>query len=191
MSAGTTSDVTDPAPTAAVAGATPSLTIRIRLGLGRGPTRLAAFDHALREAGVADRNLLVLSSVIPPGAVVDSSGAAADCPGEWGDRLYVVMANERVETHNEEAWAGVAWRQDLDTGQGLFVEHEGHARKQVESDLRSTLESISAARSGRRWGPIEMAVTGITCTDEPVCALAVAIYEHEPWRGNVIDLRDD
>ena len=156
--------------------------IRIRLGTGTGPTRLAAFDQALMATGVADRNLLRLSSVIPPGAEIDHSDRPYDCPGAWGDRLYVVMAEERVETHNEQAWAGIGWRQDLDTGQGLFVEHEGHARQQVESDLRATLTAISEARPGRRWGPVEVAVIGITCTDEPVCALAVAVYEHEAWQ---------
>jgi arginine decarboxylase len=37
---------------------------------GRGPTQLAAFDAALVAAGVADRNLIYLSSVLPPASSV-------------------------------------------------------------------------------------------------------------------------
>ncbi len=37
-------------------------------GVGRGPYELVAFDRALRDAGVADYNLLKISSILPPGA---------------------------------------------------------------------------------------------------------------------------
>jgi len=167
-----------------------ALRISVRLGRGTGPTRLAAFDAALRAAGVADRNLLILSSIIPAGTTVERAPGAADCPGDFGDRLYVVMADARVERPHEEAWAGIAWCQDPATSEGLFVEHSGHSEHQVRSDLESSLESIAAAR-GRDWGAHELAITGITCEDEPVCALAVACYQHDPWRrGDVIDLRE-
>ncbi len=37
-------------------------------GAGRGPYELVAFDRALRAAGVADYNLVKISSILPPGA---------------------------------------------------------------------------------------------------------------------------
>ena len=40
--------------------------IQISTGIGIGPTQLSAFDSALNNAGVANYNLLKLSSVIPP-----------------------------------------------------------------------------------------------------------------------------
>ena len=40
--------------------------ITIRTGSGQGHTKLSAFDHALLTAGVANFNLITLSSVIPP-----------------------------------------------------------------------------------------------------------------------------
>ena len=52
------------------------LLIRVSHGAGTGPTRMAAFDAALHAAGVADFNLLRLSSVIPPSAVVSRSRGA-------------------------------------------------------------------------------------------------------------------
>ena len=47
-----------------------NLTIRVSAGSGKGRTKMAAFDSALRNAGVADHNLVRLSSVIPAGSVV-------------------------------------------------------------------------------------------------------------------------
>jgi pyruvoyl-dependent arginine decarboxylase (PvlArgDC) len=41
-------------------------TIRLCTGTGEGPMPLAAIDAALVAAGVADHNLIRLSSVIPP-----------------------------------------------------------------------------------------------------------------------------
>jgi arginine decarboxylase len=59
---------------------------------GTGLTELAAFDAALLAAGVADRNLIRLSSVIPPGATIEQPSSPIESPGGWGDRLYVVLA---------------------------------------------------------------------------------------------------
>lgn len=179
--------LTDPVPP----GTTPAtgLTISVRVGCGTGPTRLAAFDAALRQAGVADRNLIRLSSIIPAGATVERATTPPPCPGKWGDRLYVVMAEERVERPHEEAWAGIAWCQDPATGEGLFVEHEGHSQLQVQADLMSSLHSIAAMRPDRAWGPTKHVLTGITCEEEPVCALAVACYQADPWRPPELDLR--
>ena len=82
---------------------TPALTIRVVSGVGFGPTKLAAFDAALREAGIADRNLMTLSSIIPAGStVLPTAGGNGTAPGEWGDRLYVVLAQLRVDTRHEE-----------------------------------------------------------------------------------------
>ena len=69
--------------------------ILVTSAVGRGPTQLSAFDAALVSAGVADRNLIYLSSVLPPASDVRQV-ARIDCtPGAWGDRLYCVMAQAR------------------------------------------------------------------------------------------------
>lgn len=166
-------------------------TISVRLGRASGPTALAAFDAALQQAGVADRNLLRLSSIIPAGAVIEDDTGDTGCDGEWGDRLYVVMAEERVERHHEEAWAGIAWCQDLDTGAGVFVEHEGHSEHQVSLDLETSLTSLIERRPEARWGEPQRRLIGVVCENEPVCALAVACFAAEPWVDpSVVDVRD-
>src|SRR5438128_2149602 len=113
--------------------------IRITEGVGTGPTELSAFDHALVRAGVANYNIIYLSSVLPPNSEIEFSTKAKEPEGEWGDRLYVVMAQKRTSQRNQEAWAGIGWMQDLVTKKGLLVEHEGHSETEVKADIEHSL----------------------------------------------------
>jgi arginine decarboxylase len=156
-------------------------TIEVAAGTGTGPNTLAAFDGALRATGIANFNLLRLSSVIPPATEIRPvPGAVSPIRGEWGDRLYVVMAEQRVTEPGAEAWAGIGWVQDPQTGQGLFVEHEGHAEDDVRGDILDSLGALVAGRPGT-FGPPQMLVHGAVCDGTPTCALAVAVYETASW----------
>ena len=148
---------------------------------GDGPTTLAAFDKALFEAGIANYNILRLSSVIPPGAEIIRP-ADGDMPihGEWGDRLYVVMAEYRTAEVGVEAWAGIGWVVEKETGKGLFVEHEGTSRDKVTRDIQHSLEALMETR-GVDFGEIHMEINGTICEDEPVSAMVVAAYKAESW----------
>lgn len=159
--------------------------IHIATGIGAGPTTLSAFDSALNDAGIANYNLLRLSSVIPPKSEVtvhDDTLDKAIMPGEWGDRLYLVMAEMRVDKPNVEAWAGIGWVQDPETGKGLFVEHEGNSEHAVQLDIRQSLNALMATRNVD-FGPIQMKVVGRTCTHQPVCAMVVAVYQASDWHN--------
>ncbi len=157
--------------------------IKLSSGIGLGPTQLSAFDSALNHAGVANFNLIKLSSVIPPSSTIENSEEPLKgLPGEWGDRLYVVMAEERTNVPNEEAWAGIGWVQDLDTGKGLFVEHEGNSEKSVRDDITQSLQALMATRNVN-FGEIQMKVVGTTCKHLPVCALVVAVYQASDWQN--------
>lgn len=156
--------------------------INVSAGNGVGPTELSAFDHALVNAGVANFNLICLSSVLPPSSdvrVLDTPNSPA---GAWGDRLYVVMAQKRTSQRNQEAWAGIGWMQDPETKKGLLVEHEGHSEHEVRADIENSLKALAENRN-MKFGPIQMHVTGKQCVSLPVCALVVAVFESEPWRG--------
>ncbi len=156
-------------------------TIQVATGAGTGPTKLAAFDAALRDSGVANFNLIYLSSIIPPHCDVQVSvDGSVRTEGEWGDRLYVVMAEQRTDVIGEEAWAGVGWVQQEPDDRGLFVEHHGSVESEVRADIRASLGSLSAARLGE-FRPLGMAVRGITCDGDPACALVVAVFGAEPW----------
>lgn len=161
------------------------MNIYLCTGLGSGPTKLSAFDSALNDAGVANYNLIKLSSVIPPNSKikeVKGSLSPEIRPGQWGDRLYVVMAEKRVDTPNVEAWAGIGWVQDKKTNKGLFVEHEGESETAVRRDINQSLEALMATRNVN-FGEIKMQVIGKTCTHHPVCALVVAIYQASDWKS--------
>jgi arginine decarboxylase len=167
-----------------------SLSITVVGAVGRGPTTLAAFDAALVACGVANFNLVRLSSVIPPATAVttldrdntidltDRRGVGGS--GGWGDRLYAVWAFQSAERLGEEAWAGVAWVQDPEDGRGLFVEHEGHSESTVRKELDASLTSICRSRSMEHL-PHRSVVTGVRCEGEPVGALVIAPYLSEPW----------
>jgi arginine decarboxylase len=157
--------------------------INVTSGTGVGPTTLAAFDHALVNAGVANFNLIYLSSVLPPNSDVVISNQLNNSMGEWGDRLYVVMAQMRTSVRNKEVWAGIGWMQDPDTKKGLLVEHEGNSESEVRDDIRASLKALSENR-GMKFGEIEMAVIGKKCVSLPVCALVTAVFESGGWQAN-------
>jgi arginine decarboxylase len=157
-------------------------TIEIACGTGTGPNTLAAFDGALRATGIANFNLLRLSSVIPPGTdVLPVSDRVSPITGEWGDRLYVVMAESRVTEPGQEAWAGIGWVQDEASGKGLFVEHEGYEEDAVRTDILDSLDSLVRGRPGTTFGPPQFVLHGAVCDGTPTCALAVAVYETASW----------
>lgn len=155
--------------------------IQITQGVGSGPTQLAAFDKALNEAGVANFNLIYLSSVIPPGSkIINTKNPKID--GDWGDKLYIVKAEQRTSKRHEEAWAGIGWVQDPKTGKGLFVEHEGHTKAEVIGNIEASMNSLLKHRRAK-FGSINMKVIGVKCQDQPVSALVVAVFESESWKN--------
>lgn len=158
--------------------------IRIASSTAIAPTSISAFDKALTNAGIANYNLIYLSSIIPPGATVkqcDKKVPSGELQGGWGDKLYVVIAESRVLTPNVEAWAGIGWVQDESTGEGLFVEHEGFSEQTIRCGIKDSLESMTSYRKHHKFGPINMEVCGITCERDPVTALVVAVYQSEGW----------
>ena len=163
--------------------------IYVKGAIGSGATPLAAFDSALIKTGTANYNLIRLSSVIPPKAEIVELHEAVmpDLPGKWGDRLYLVYAEMRTETHNEEAWAGIGWVVDPQTGRGLFVEHEGHSEQKVRRDVT---DSLNGLLKNKEMGPqeIKMHVVGAKCEGEPICAFVAAAYQVSSWKNRVAKL---
>lgn len=153
--------------------------IFVTTGTGEGPNPLAAFDRALFEAGIANFNLLVLSSVIPPGAKIREKQLHLN-DEDWGARLYVVLAQHRESEIGRQAWAGIGWVQDESTSKGLFVEHEGSGRQEVETLITESLDAMVAYRSSS-FGPPQMVVAGTECREDPVCALVAAAYRVDRW----------
>jgi len=160
------------------------MNIHISKSTGIASTELSAFDNALFNAGIANYNLIYLSSVIPPRSIItvhENGIQSVAMPGEWGDRLYVVMAQNRTSVVGETVSAGIGWVQDPETKKGLFVEHEGHSEQEVKSLITHSLNDLMKTR-GINFGDIHMQLNSIVCEDEPVCAMVVAMYQHEAWK---------
>lgn len=161
-------------------GAT-ALTIRVTSGSGKGQTTMAAFDSALRAAGVADHNLIRLSSTIPAGAVVEVTLPAEQLRGAFGDKLYCVYAVAYATERGDDAWAGVGWSRATDgTGRGLFVEHAGHADDQVLRMIQMSLADMSAGRN-ECFAFEGKVLSSAHCSGQPACAVVVATYCTAGW----------
>ncbi len=156
------------------------LTIRVTAGSGTGRTTMAAFDAALRSAGVADHNLIRLSSIIPPGAEVQVRAPSQQVRGEFGDKLYCVYAVAFATECGDDAWAGIGWSWAADGAGGLFVEHAGHAEDQVRSMIAMSLEDMASGRD-REFASHEEVLSSAHCSGLPACSLVIATYQTSGW----------
>jgi arginine decarboxylase len=171
----------------------PELAIDVVSALGTGRTPLSAFDDALLGCGVHNFNLISLSSVIPPCSTVTvkNQPAIRATDHDHGKRLYVVRAEQRSSRPGSTVGAGVGWFQ-WDDGRGLFVEHERESAELTVSDMeaaierqiRTSLEDL-AVRRGILWSSVtaHTHVVAGNVGDRPLCALVLAVFEAESWRG--------
>jgi arginine decarboxylase len=152
--------------------------IIVTKGIGKGTTGVSAFDAALMNAGIADYNLIYLSSIIPPASrlIIDKYEPRED---EYGNRLYVVISRCDQYAFGKEAWAGLGWVTD-EGGRGLFVEQKAECEEEV---VRLIDHSLSDMRESRpyKFGEIAYSVVGIECEDRPVCAVVAAVYKSESF----------
>lgn len=153
------------------------LDITVRTAVGTGRTLLSAFDTALHGAGVADFNLIILSSVIPPHSSVTVGGGPV--AGGHGDRLYCVESVAYADHPGEMVSAGIGWVIHPTIG-GLFVEHKGGSEESVEEQIRLSLADMAETR-GVDFGEVHTAIVSAHCVDRPVCALAIAAYQVIGW----------
>jgi arginine decarboxylase len=154
--------------------------ITVAKGVGRGPTRVAAFDSALQARGVGNYNLIRLSSVIPPGTdIIRGRGATPE--EEYGHRLYCVIATKEVAQKGHVAAAGIGWIQGEDK-RGLFVEIEGHSAHEVEQDIHATLDHIRTSRD-YDYANVNHEIIEAKCLEngEHTCVLVVAVYQSQRW----------
>ncbi len=158
------------------------LRIRVSAGAGSGSNQLSAFDAALRDAGVADHNLIRLSSVIPAGATVEVCADGEQLRGDFGDRLYCVYAVAFAAEPGESAWAGIGWALAGDgSGRGLFVEHAGQSEGEVNGLIEATLTEMSAGRGGA-FALEDKVLSAAHCHGQPACSVVVATYRTQGWR---------
>lgn len=147
-------------------------------GIGEGLTELSAFDNALHDAGIKNLNLIALSSVIPTGSKITLRKYELD-PAHFGYRAYVVISDSRTAKKGSTIASGIGWVMNESNG-GLFVEHHGHSKEEVERLIRDSLTHMVTYRK-EKYGPIQSKVIEVKCKDKPVGALVCAVYKVEGW----------
>ncbi len=142
---------------------------------------MAAFDGALRSAGVADHNLIRLSSIIPGGSLVQTCDPSEQLRGDFGDALYCVSAVAFATERGDDAWSGIGWSLATDgSGRGLFVEHVGHAEEQVRYMITTSLADMASGRD-EDYEFTNMALSSAHCSGQPACSVVIATYRTRGW----------
>ncbi|MBN2182166.1 MAG: arginine decarboxylase, pyruvoyl-dependent [Sedimentisphaerales bacterium] len=119
-------------------------------GLGRHKYQLKSFEEALRKAGVAQQNLVQVSSILPPKCKVISreNGLRSLTPGEI---CYCVMARSDTDEHGRVVASGIGVAVPRDRSQwGYLSEVHGYGmNQQAAADLA---EDLAAGMLGTTLG---------------------------------------
>ena len=119
-------------------------------GVGRHKYQLKSFEEALRKAGVAQQNLVQVSSILPPGCKIISreNGLKGLVPGQV---CYCVMARADTNEHGRlvAASVGIALPKD-NTQWGYLSEVHGYGMNQQEA--ADMAEDLAAGMLGTTLG---------------------------------------
>ena len=99
-------------------------------GTGKHPQKLQSFEEALRDAGIAQFNLVRVSSISPPNCRIISRkrGIAQLAPGEI---IFCVLAESRTNEPNRLACAGIGLAVPAEKSEhGYIAEHHGFGMTQ-------------------------------------------------------------
>jgi arginine decarboxylase len=119
-------------------------------GLGRHKYQLKSFEEALRKAGIAQQNLVQVSSILPPNCkmIGRENGLKRLTPGEI---CYCVMARSDTDEHGRVVASSIGVAVPRDRSQwGYLSEAHGHGMDQKSAaDLA---EDLAAGMLGTTLG---------------------------------------
>lgn len=124
-------------------------------GVGRHKHSLQSFEEALRRAGIAQFNLVRVSSIYPPRCAIVSRqrGIRKLTPGQI---LFCVLAECRTNEPNRLACAGIGLAVPADKEQyGYISEHHGYGMTQraCADHVEDMAAKMLAATLGRELDP--------------------------------------
>lgn len=151
--------------------------IQITFGIGEGSTKLAAFDAALFDAGIANFNLIYLSSIIPPKCNVFAQKANLN-DKYIGQKLYIVPSYSVLDTKGAVSYIGLGWLFLKESG-GFFVEYNSEKEEEVLSYIHDTIHSMNRYRSIESEPQVK--IIKIECEARPISGIIAAIYKVEKW----------
>ncbi len=121
-------------------------------GYAEGPTLLNAFDNALMKAGVGNTNLVRMSSILPPNAVLIEP---VKLP--YGALVPVAYAEESSDEPGAQIAAAVACGvPDNPELPGVIMEH--HARADEKTCREDVIKKVEAAFEARGYKLTDMKV---------------------------------
>jgi arginine decarboxylase len=112
-------------------------------GVGRARAKLASFEESLRDAAIAQFNLVKVSSIFPPGCHIVSRERGLERL-DAGQIVYVVMSTNETEEHRRLIAASVGLAQPRDnTKFGYLSEH--HCYGATEEEAGEFAEDLAAS----------------------------------------------
>lgn len=134
-------------------------------------SELNAFDLALKNAGIAQCNLVPVSSILPP-----------ECKErKWrklpaGSITHAVIARTDGD-QGTTIGAGIAWAWEKDGKYGIVAEAHGHMdRKALEETLQSRTKEMAEIR-GIEIGAIKFRIEVLRVPNDSYgCVLATLVY---------------
>ncbi|MCG3125271.1 MAG: Pyruvoyl-dependent arginine decarboxylase [Phycisphaerae bacterium] len=124
-------------------------------GVGKHRKNLQSFEAALRDAGIAQFNLVKVSSIFPPGCKIVSrkSGLAQMASGQI---VFVVLAEARTNEPNRLVSAGIGLAIPREGDRfGYISEHHGYGmtEKKTEDFVEDMAASMLAETLGIEFDP--------------------------------------
>jgi arginine decarboxylase len=111
-------------------------------GKGVHPDRLTSFEYALRDAGIAGTNIVLISSIFPPGAKLVSKAEGLKLIRPGSVQFVIYARNETNEPHRLLASSvGIAAPKD-NTKYGYLSEY--HSFGETEKEAGEYAEDIAA-----------------------------------------------
>jgi arginine decarboxylase len=119
-------------------------------GVGRSKHKLKSFEEALRAAGVAQQNLVSVSSILPPNCKIIPRDRGLECLAP-GQITFCVMAREDTDENGRltASSVGVAVPRDPDKW-GYLSEVHGHGM--IRRETEDMAEDLAADMLGTTLG---------------------------------------
>jgi len=119
-------------------------------GVGKHKQSLQSFEEALRHAGIAQFNLVRVSSIFPPGCKIISRTAGLKRLSTGGI-TYCVIAEARTNEPNRLECAGIGLAVPAVAGRyGYIAEHHGYGL--IHRRCADLVEDMAAAMLGTTYG---------------------------------------
>jgi len=151
--------------------------INITWGLGSGTTKLSSFDAALFDAGLANFNLIKLSSVIPLNTAIQLK--KVNYNNKYiGYKLYAVISSLNITKNMKEGFVGLGWVNDPEKG-GVFIESNSTNKKQIQNDIENALNEMKKSRN--IIGDNNHKIVRILPSENYSCGIVCAVYKIEDW----------